>query len=346
MSNNGDRRLRPVLRRCRVRVMVTGAAGFIGSHLVDRLLDCGHQVIAVDNLTGGSMDNLAYALSCNNARPRRFVFLRADIQAPEMSGIVAGTNPDVIFHLAAHTNVEASVRDPHLDARSNVLGTINLCEASRQAGLTRFVYAACSESRHVGWDVPVGKSMATRYLMPHMAAKLAGEIYVRAYAAMYGWTSVVLALPVVFGPRQTAHGPAGLINTFGRTLMTGRAVDPCEQVCLDDGVDREYVYIDDAVDAFVAAGCDVSSPLGRIDVTTGQSLSAADLVALVRTAVDDTVAMPPTEEDTRSRAPGDRGERAHDRRSATDVAGGLRRTLDWLALTSAPELPISVGARS
>ena len=109
-----------------MRALVTGAAGFIGSTLVDRLLSEGHQVVGVDNLSTGNPANLAHARQCNERHPRRFTFVRADIQAPELAGIVAGTNPDVVFHLAAQVDLRSSVADPIRDARSNVLGTINV----------------------------------------------------------------------------------------------------------------------------------------------------------------------------------------------------------------------------
>ena len=115
-----------------MRALVTGAAGFIGSTLVDRLLADGHQVVGIDNFRTGIATNLEHAFSCNDLSPRRFTLVQVDIQAPEVVDIVAGANPHVIFHLAAQVDVDTSVSDPQFDARSNVLGTINLCEASRK----------------------------------------------------------------------------------------------------------------------------------------------------------------------------------------------------------------------
>jgi UDP-glucose 4-epimerase len=131
-----------------LRFLVTGAAGFIGSTLVDRLLAEGHQVIGIDNFQTGVIANLENAIRCNQASPRRFALVSVDIQAPELTDIVAGANPHAVFHLAAQVDPQASVSDPQFDARSNVLGTINLCEASQRAGVRRIVYAACGESRY------------------------------------------------------------------------------------------------------------------------------------------------------------------------------------------------------
>src|ERR1700736_5446991 len=170
-----------------MRTLVTGAAGFIGSSLVDRLLAEGHQVVGIDNLSTGVAANLDDALRCNGLNPARFTFVRADIQAPELTDIIAGTNPDVIFHLAAQVDLRASVSDPEFDARSNVLGTINLCEASRRLGVQRIVYAASGGSRYgAPTCLPVGESTHVDPLSPYAVAKLAGELYLRAYARMYG----------------------------------------------------------------------------------------------------------------------------------------------------------------
>ena len=130
-----------------MRTLVTGAAGFIGSTLVDRLLEEGHQVTGVDNLSAAPpVANLDSARRHNG--PGRFNFVAVDVRHPELSGIVAGSNPDVVFHLAAQVDVRKSVDDPQHDARNNVLGTINLLEASRRARVPRIVNGAPGGSRY------------------------------------------------------------------------------------------------------------------------------------------------------------------------------------------------------
>src|SRR6185295_19046154 len=163
------------------------------------------------------------AHSCNGSNPRRFTMLKADIQAPELVDIVAGASPHVIFHLAAQVYHGTSVSDPQFDARSNVLGTINLCEASRRAGVRRIVYAASGDSRYgTQACLPVQESNQVTPLSPYAVAKLAGEMYLRAYADMYDLTPICLALGNVYGPRQSPHCSANGIAVLAGAMITGR----------------------------------------------------------------------------------------------------------------------------
>ena len=139
-----------------MRALVTGAAGFIGSNLVDRLLAEGHQVVGIDNFCTGIAASLEHAYSYNHHSPRRFTLVRADIQAPELIGIVAGANPDVIFHIAAQVDLDTSVSDPRFDARNNVPGTINICEAGRGN-----VSARLRPNVRPGTDLPGVKQTST-----------------------------------------------------------------------------------------------------------------------------------------------------------------------------------------
>jgi UDP-glucose 4-epimerase len=326
------------------RNLVTGAAGFIGSNLVDRLLAEGHQVVGIDNLSTGDVANLVEAFRFNRLIPGRFTFLRLDVQAPELKDIVAGTNPDVIFHLAAQIDVRASVRDPQFDARNNVLGTINLCEASRHAGVQRIVYAASGGSRYGAPEyLPVAESTSVDPLSPYAVAKLAGELYLRAYAGMYGIAPICLALANVYGPRQNDSGEAGVIAVFGRALATGGS----GTVYGDGTATRDYVYVDDVVDAFVSASRAPLTITGVYNIGTGKQTTVAEVHRLISATFDGSP--PPSYAAART---GELHAIALDATKAdielgwkptVDISEGIDRTMRWLrASLSSDPCPVVV----
>jgi len=321
-----------------MRSVVTGAAGFIGSTLVDRLLAEGQQVIAIDNLQTGSIANLENAFRYNETNPGRFTFLRVDVQAPELTGIVAGANPDVIFHLAAQVDLHASVSDPQFDARSNVLGTINLCEASRRAGVRRIVYAACGESRYGACAcLPVQESNQVTPLSPYAVAKLAGEMYLRAYADMYDLTPICLALGNVYGPRQSPHCSANGIAVLAGAMITGRPF-----TLYRDGIGtHDYVYVDDVVDALVRAGCASTQTKGTYHIGTGRYTTVAEVRSLISAVLhgisQSTVVVVPSDESNTIAFNPTKAEKEFGWKPTIDVVEGIQRTIRWLCATLEPE---------
>jgi UDP-glucose 4-epimerase len=328
-----------------MRAMVTGAAGFIGSTLVDRLLADGHQVVGIDNFRTGIAANLEHAFSCSGPNQRRFTLIKVDIQAPELIDIVAGANPHVIFHLAAQVDLCAAVSDPQLDARSNVLGTINLCEASRRAGVRRIVYAASGASRYgAQTGLPVDETNHVDPLSPHAVGKLAGEMYLRAYAEMYGLAPICLALANVYGPRQNPHGAAGVIAVLGTAMITGRPL----WVYRDGAAAHDYVYVDDVVDAFVRAGCAPLDTTGTYNVGTGQHTTLTEVHGLMSAVLDGStppsLSDDPSDELNAIALNATKAAKDLDWKPTVDLAEGIRRTMRWLCDTLEPEAPALVGA--
>jgi UDP-glucose 4-epimerase len=311
-----------------MRTLVTGAAGFIGSTLVDRLLEEGHQVTGVDNFSRGSLANLESARRHDSGR---FTLVTVDVRHPELSGIVAGSNPDVVFHLAAQIDVRCSVDDPQYDASNNVLGTINLLEAIRRARVPRIVFASSGGARYgAPATLPATEDTPVDPLSPYAAAKIAGELYLRAYAGMYGLAPICLALANVYGPRQDPHGEAGVINIFGSAMISGRSTT----IYGDGSATRDYVYVDDVVTAFLCAAEAPITTTGTFNIGTGLQTTVAELHQLIADAVgvshapDHAAAR--TGEVQASALDPTRAGRELGWQPDTDLTDGIKHTVDWL----------------
>lgn len=229
-------------------VVVTGAAGFIGSRLVMRLLDENCRVIAVDNLASGTLGNLAEA---RQLYPKECMFHRLDIRRGGLTDLVETHQPEAIFHLAAHIDVRRSLREPLLDADINILGTIAVLEAARAANVRKVVYASSigSYGHPVDPNQRVDESCIDPALSPYGVSKRAAMAYLHSYAALYGLAWTALTLANVYGPGQTTSGEGGVIATFLGAMLRG---EPCT-IFGDGEQTRDFVYVDDVVDAFYRA---------------------------------------------------------------------------------------------
>jgi UDP-glucose 4-epimerase len=240
-----------------VRALVTGGAGFIGSHLVDRLLGDGDDVDVADDFSTGSATNLADAFAT-----RRCHATTGDITSPGFADWVAMRRPDVVFHLAAQIDVRASVADPVHDAHINVLGTVNVLEGSRRAGTRKVVNISSVAIYGPPARLPVTAATPPNPLSPYAVSKLAAELYCRQYQQLHALPSTTVVLTNVYGPRQRTN--SGAIVIFAAALMTGQPT----YLYGDGGNVRDYLYVDDAVDAIVrAASPQVTA--ARINVGTG-----------------------------------------------------------------------------
>jgi UDP-glucose 4-epimerase len=259
-----------------MRTLVTGAAGFIGSTLVDRLLADGHSVLGVDNVSSGRVSNLDGAI----ANPL-FEFVRADIVDADLVGLLGAHQPEVVFHLAAQIDVRRSVADPQFDASVNVLGTVRLADAARRAGIRKIVHTSSGGSIYGAPQVfPTTEDVPADPASPYAAGKLAGEVYLNAFRHLYGLDCSHIAPANVYGPRQDPHGEAGVVAIFIRGLLSGRPT----AVFGDGSNTRDYVYVDDVVDAFVKASGAAGGGL-RFNIGTGIETGDRELHATVAAAV-------------------------------------------------------------
>ncbi len=303
-----------------MRVLITGAAGFIGSHLVDRLIGDGHHVAAVDDLSSGTETNF------NDAGA---AFHRLDVTEPALVQLAADWRPEVVCHLAAQVSVRASVADPLADARINVLGTVNVLEAARRCGARKVVFTSSVAVYGVPAALPVSADGGLSPRSPYGAAKVCGEVYLDTYRALHGLDFTTLTLANVYGPRQRSDGEAGVVAIFADALLRGGPT----RVFGHGTQTRDYVYVEDVVDAFARA-CGERGGGRRFNIGTGILTSDLELHALVAEAAGATSApafAPPR--------PGDLPAMAVDPLPAQDGLGwvpgtslrdGIKATVDWL----------------
>ncbi len=302
-------------------VLVSGGAGFIGSHLAEALLARGNRVRVVDNLATGHRRNLAHLGDS-------YEWIQGNLADPEVCR-AAAEGVAAVLHQAAIPSVPRSVAEPLLSHASGPTATINLLEAARAAGARRFVFAASSSAYGDTVELPKHEAMMPLPLSPYAAGKLAGEHYVRVYARTMGLDGVSLRYFNVFGPRQDPSSPySGVISLFARTMAAGT-----RPVIFGDGSQtRDFTYVANVVQANLRA-LDAPGPLGgeALNVGTGRRISLLDLVVALNRALGTDLApefRPPRAGDVRdSQASLDRARATLGYAPEVDFEQGLRRTL-------------------
>jgi UDP-glucose 4-epimerase len=255
-------------------VLVTGGAGFIGSHLADRLLAEGHRVISVDDLSTGRIANLVDARGYG----KEFTFFNMDVRADGLLPLFERHRPEVVFHLAAQSGVRPSLDDPTLDASINVMGTLNVLACAAKVETRKIVYAASGgtvygEPRRL--PAKETSAQGSHPLSPYGISKKVVLDYLGFYQRYRGLEHTALALGNVYGPRQDPHGEAGVVAIFASRMLAGEPVT----IFGDGNQTRDYVFIDDVVHAFVQA---VDRGPGKlVNVGTGLETSVSHLYRLL-----------------------------------------------------------------
>ncbi len=258
--------------------LVTGCAGFIGSTLVDYLLEEGHTVIGVDNLRTGNLDNMSVAV-----KNSRFRFIEKDISREGWdSGIVAEV--DIIYHLAAISSVKLSIDNPLLVNRVNVGATVNVLEMARKRGVKRVVFSSSAAVYGDPPEIPITEDTPVCPLSPYAASKIAAEHYMRTYSKTYGFESVVLRYFNIYGPRQAYSEYSGVVSIFVNQALAGLPIS----IEGDGTQTRSFLYVDDAVRATALAGNSAVAAGETINICGEESVSISRIADQVLRSVPDT----------------------------------------------------------
>jgi len=252
-----------------MKILVTGGAGFIGSHVAEAYVAAGHEVVVLDDLSSGKRHQV----------PARAKLVQMDVQDRRVADVFRDERPELLSHHAAQMDVRRSVADPRFDAAVNIMGLINLLEAGRANGLRRVLFASSGGAAYGEQDeFPATETHKLEPVSPYGVSKRASELYLSCYRAMYGLEYVAMRYANVYGPRQDPHGEAGVVAIFAVKLLSG------EQPTINgDGKQtRDYVYVGDLVRANVALA--THAYVGPMNFGTGIETDVNQLFGHIRTA--------------------------------------------------------------
>ena len=254
-----------------MKILVTGGAGFIGSHVVEVFLQAGHEVIVLDDLSTGKKENL----------PSHVHLEKMDIRSPNVKKFIKHEKPDIIDHHAAHIHVGRSVSDPQFDAQVNILGLLNLMEASLAAGsVKKVIFAATGGAMYGEQLTPFTESMPAQPLSPYGISKRSSELYLYYYFRQYNIPYISLRYANVYGPRQNPHGEAGVVSIFTEKLL--KNVQP---IINGDGKQtRDYVYVGDVAHANLLALN--SDEVGEFNIGTSVETDVNEIHQKINSVLD------------------------------------------------------------
>ena len=309
------------------RVLVTGGAGFIGSHIAEAHLAAGDEVTVLDDLSSGRRENV----------PGRARFVQADVREPRARELLAGGGFTLLNHQAAQMDVRRSVQDPMFDADVNLRGLLNLLEGARAGGVRRVVFASSGGTVYgEGNELPLEERAEKLPASPYGGAKLAGEYYLGIFTQLYGLETVALRYSNVYGPRQNPHGEAGVVAIFASRLLAGEPLT----IFGDGEQTRDMVYVSDVADANLRAASTSLPPLTTVDdraynIATGIETSVNRMAKLLCEAAKRTVdikyAPARAGELRRSALRAGKAERELGWRPRTSLPDGLAATVQWLS---------------
>jgi UDP-glucose 4-epimerase len=301
-----------------MKILVTGGAGFIASHVVDKYVEAGHEVVVVDNLSTGKEEQVNSAAK----------FITADITDKEtIQNIIRTEKPEVLNLHAAHIQVGNSVKNPQFDAENNILATIHIMEAAKDVGVKKVIFASTGGAMYGNKPTPFSEDMKEEPLSPYGVSKRSAELYLNYYHEQYKIPYTVLRYSNVYGPRQNPHGESGVIAIFSEMIAQGKA-----PIINGDGTHtRDYVYIDDVAKANLLA---LDTPyVGALNIGTTTEISTNEVFRKVVEVFG--VQM---EETHGAERPGEQVTSSLSSKKAKEVLGwsptvnfdeGVRRVVEW-----------------
>jgi UDP-glucose 4-epimerase len=301
-----------------MKILITGGAGFIASHVADAYIEIGHEVVVVDNLSSGNKANL-------NPKAK---FIEADITDKEkIQEIVRRERPEVINHHAAHIQVGYSVQNPQFDAENNIMGLLNIMEAAKEIPVKKVIMAATGGAMYGNKVTPFTEEMKAEPLSPYGISKRAGELYLNYYHELYQIPFISLRYSNVYGPRQNPHGESGVIAIFSEMIAEGKS----PQINGDGTHTRDYVYVSDVARANVLALN--SDFVGELNIGTQTEISTNEVFRKVVSEMGAEI-----EEVHTAERPGEQITSSLDYSKAKEILGwqprvdfdeGVRRVVDW-----------------
>lgn len=252
-----------------MKILVTGGAGFIGSHVVETFLSAGHQIIVVDNLSSGRKENI----------PDGVDFHQMDIRSQEFADLIVTEKPDILDHHAAHIHVGHSVEKPDFDAQTNIVATINMMQAAVKAGsVKKVIFASTGGAMYGEKPTPFSEDLKPQPISPYGISKRSAELYLYFYYKQYGIPFTALRYANVYGPRQNPHGEAGVISIFLQKLQAGEIPS-----INGDGLQtRDYVFVGDVARANLLAL--TSDFVGELNIGTTVETNVNQVYDMIKTA--------------------------------------------------------------